>query len=442
MRISPAQALRVLLAQVVALPPLAPLLLGLGAWLVLPPTPAAADPAACAQLLRQAQDLLAEAEVQAQRGYRGKSEGIAQRGLQLVDRAASLCPGEREVPNLGVQLAVFARDPQRGVAYLQIYARSTPYGERDAQLHYLRGLVEVRLLGRPDLGMRSLERMQALTPGLLPTQRDSLYYEALMNYGGALALDGRHEEALKLQRAAESVAKRTGKVARARRARASVGITMSYAERFEEAAAIFLELEQQEPLNPIWPYQRGLMLAHMSRFDAAILAYRASLERQVGWQDEPDILKDLARARMRLGNCLRLKAGSLPRGPEREALEQEALRELKTYAEQQPKEAVGQLWVGIHYYEVDRPLEALPWFERAFALDPDCERTLDYMIQAHMRAGVPVPPGQPLPPEAEMAAWQAKLAAWRKEKEAGSEKRALILKERSRRLGDATGGCL
>jgi tetratricopeptide (TPR) repeat protein len=416
------------------------------ALLLLATGPAAslsAEDSDCLPILQQAEQMLVEAEGLLTRGADAKAQGVAIRGLGLVDRAAALCPGSLDVPRLGVLLSVFAGDSARGREWLARYAASTAHRDRDPQLHYLKALVEVRLVGRPDLAIRSLERMQALAPGVLTSQRDSLYYEALMAHGLALAAEGRHDEAMRLQDAAESLARRTGKPGRARRARAAKAVSLGQDQRFLEASTIFRSLAQEEPQSPIWPYQLGLMLGHLLDHDGAIAAYRHSLELQPGFQAAPDVLADLARARMRLGNSLRLKAGRMADAAAREALVAEGLQELSRYQQENPRDPLGAFWLGVLCFEDrDKPLEALGWFERAFALDPDCPTTLDYLIQAHARAGGPVPPDQPAASPEAMAAWEAKGEAWRKDRDENADRRKKVLDERVRKTGDESGGCM
>ena len=387
---------------------------------------------------------LAEAEAQTLRGQDAKAEGVARRALPLVDRAFALCPDSRDAAGMGVLLAAVARDAERGQAWLARYQELTPYGERDPQLHYFRAVVEVRLISRPELAVRSLERMQALAPALHAPQRDTLYYEALLQHGSALSAEGRHPEALRLFKSAEGVARRGGKTVRERRARAMVGITYDLDDRHKEAAQVFRKLHEEDPASPVWAYQLGLSLAQLFDYEGAILAYRISIERQQGYQDAPSVLDDLSRARLRLGNCLRLRAGGMsPEAPARDQLLTEALAELTRYREARPRDPLGPLWIGVLYYEErDQPLVALGWFEQAFALDPECESTLDYLINAHNRAGGPVPPDAPEPSEAQWAAWRAKGEAWRKDKADNGERRRQVLDERARRTGDRSGGCM
>lgn len=402
-----------------------------------------ADDQACLPLLEQAQGLLAEAEQATRQGLEAKAQGIAIRGLALLDRAGQLCPDNSDVAGRGVLLAAFAGNVDRGLAWLERYTALSRLGERDPRVHYLRAVVEVRLIGRPDQGVRSLERMQALDPGLHAEQRDLLYYEALLGSAALLGVEGRHAEALRLQQAAEALARRGGKQARARRARALAGMTLAADERHGEAAELFRGLRAEEPTHPAWPYHLGLMLAQLLNYDEAIDCYRASLQLQAGWQDRPEVLADLGRARLRLGNCLRLKASRLAPGPERERLVVEAQQQLERFCSEWPKDALGPFWLGVlAYEEKDRPLEALAHFERAYALDPDCSTTLDYMLNAHARAGGPVPPDQPEPDAAAMAAWRAKGEAWRTEQQAGAQRRKDVLDARVRKTGDPSGGCL
>jgi|GEM_PF-4562652 len=425
------------------MPPPRLLTLFLGLSLCVLPPALRADESQCRLLLSQAQEMLAEAEAQTLRGQDAKAEGVALRALPLVDRAFALCPDNRDAAGIGVLLATMARDAERGQAWLARYQEMTPYGEQDPQLHYFRAVVEVRLISRPELAVRSLERMQALAPSLHVSQRDTLYYEALLLHGSALSVQGRHPEALRLFRSAEGVARRGGKTGRERRARAMLGISYGLDDRHKEAAQVFRQLHEEDPTSPVWPYQLGLALAQVFDYEGAISAYRISIERQQGYQDAPSVLEDLSRARLRLGNCLRLRAGSMsPENPTRERLLTEALAELTRYHEARPDDPLGPLWIGVLYYEErNQPLVALRWYEQAFALDPECESTLDHLIHAHSRAGAPVPPSAPEPSEAQWTAWRAKGEAWRKDKAEGAERRKKVLDERARRTGDPTGGC-
>ncbi len=426
------------------MPPPRLLLLILGLLLGTSSQSLRAEDPQCQTLLAQAQEMLSEAEAQTLRGQEAKAEGVARRALPLVDRAFGLCPDSRDAAGLGVLLATFAREIERGELWLARYQELTPYGERDPQLHYFRAVVEVRLISRPDLAVRSLERMQALAPTLHTGQRDTLYYEALMLRGTALRAEGRYPEALRLFQSAERVAQRAGKTARERRARAMVGITYDMDARHKEAAQVFRQLHEEDPTSPVWPYQLGLSLAQLLDYEGAIKAYRISIERQQGYHDSPAVLDELLRTRLRLGNCLRLSAGRMsPEAPQREELLVEALAQLTRYRELRPNDPLGPLWTGVLYYEErNQPLIALGWFEKAFALDPECETTLEYLIQGHNRAGGPVPPDAPEPSEAELQAWRAKGEAWRKDKTENADRRKKLLDARVRATGDQSGGCL
>lgn len=425
------------------LPPrLLPLVLGL--ILCALPRALRADDPQCQALLAQAQEMLGEAEALTLRGQEAKAEGVARRALPLVARAFGVCPDSRDAAGLGVLLSAFAREAERGQQWLARYQELTPYGERDPQLHYFRAVVEVRLISRPELAVRSLERMQALAPALHESQRDTLYYEALMLHGTALKAEGRYPEALRLFQSAERVARRGGKTGRERRARAMQGVTYDMDARYEEAASVFRQLHEEDPTSPVWTYQLGLSLAQLLDYEGAIRVYRLSIERQQGYQDSPQVLDELLRTRLRLGNCLRLSAGRMsPQAPQRESLLTEALAQLTQYREARPKDPLGPLWIGVLYYEErNQPLVALGHFEQAFALDPECETTLEYLIQAHNRAGGPVPPDAPEPSEAEWQAWRAKGEAWRKDKTENAERRRQRLDARARATGDQSGGCL
>ena len=403
---------------------------------------ATADDSACTALLQQASVVLGEAEQQHEKANPAAAARRAGDALAIVDRAYSLCPRNRDVCSLGVIGAVYADKWETGRLWLDRYTALTPYGERDAQLHYLRALVEARLVHRPDLALRSLERMQALAPYLFPAQRDTLYFESLMNHGNALKRALQYEDAIKHFQTAALVARRAGKPAKARAARVNIAITHLQASRFQEAADLWTELRKEEPDNPIWSYQQGLALANMSRFQEAIEAYRHSIAHQIKFEAAPDVKAEIQRARLRLGNCLKLRSIQAADPVERKKLLAEGQRELEAYVKDQPEDPLGHLWLGVLLYDEHNDFHAaIPHFTRAFRLDEMCEVALRYLVLAYERAGGPKGAAPGAPTEAEVAKWNEELAALRKDLEEKKDIRKKALEERTLLTGDLHGGC-
>jgi tetratricopeptide (TPR) repeat protein len=404
--------------------------------------PAAGDDSACQALLQQANVVINEAARLSDDDNAAKAARRAGDALEIVDRAFSLCPRSRDVCSLGVIGAVYANRWEVGRLWLERYAGLSPYGERDAQLHYLRALVEARLVHRPDLALRSLERMQALAPFLFPTQRDRLYYEALMDHGNALKRAQQYEDAIKHFQAAALVGRRTGKPARVRGAKINIAITYLQGSKFQEAADLWAELRKEEPDNPIWSYQHGLALANMTRFQEAIAAYRHSIAKQPGFKASSDVLAEIQRARLRLGNCLKLRSEQTPDPVQREKLLAEGQRELEAYVTANPMDPVGHLWLGVLLYDAHRDFHgAIPRFREAHRLDPWCETALRYLIQAYEWAGGPKATKEGGPTAEQVAAWKAEQEALRKDLEEKKDERKKVLDERTLLTGDLHGGC-
>lgn len=418
------------------------LLAGAGLLLAAPASCLAEDPA-CAPLVRQMESLLAQAERAQDTGYANKAQSLALQGLELVERATSVCPQDRHPVGVGVLLCVFAGDLARAEGYLARFEQATPYGDRDPQLHFLRGQVQLRLMLRPDLTLRSVERMQAVAPEFYEAAREALYYDALVAQAAIFARDDRFSEGINLLAGATALARRRGNLAKERNALAQTAMLLSRDDRHDKALDIWRRLRQADPESPIWSYHEGLVLAIMMRPAEAIPSYRHALEKMQGFPGPPGIMADLARARLRMGNCLRLLASSASDPAERARLLKQALEELTRYHQEQPKDALGALWIGVlHYEELDDAATALPWFEKAFGLDPDCEAFLDFCLRAYDRLGAPPGLEGRAPTAEEQAAWEAKGAAWRKDRLENEKRRAAVKRARERDSGDSTGGCL
>lgn len=423
--------------------PLAPILAALLLVVSLVPGLAAAEDGSCTALLNQASVVIAEAEKAFEKANTAQAVRRADDALQIVDRAFSLCPGNRDVCALGVLGAVYANKWDAGNQWLERYTALTPYGERDPQLHWLRALVEARLVRRPDLAIRSLERMQALAPFLFPAQRDTLYFESLLARGNQLKLAQQYDEALKHFQTAAMVGRRSGNLRRVRIARVNMAITYLQDGRHAEAAELWAGLRKEEPDNPIWSYQHGLVLANMTHFPEAIEAYRHSIAKQPGFTAAaPDELVEIRRARLRLGNCLKITSDAITDPVKKEQVLSEGQRELEQFVAENPKDPLGHLWLGILLYDLRRDFYgAIAAFKASFDLDPMCETALRYLLLAYKLAGGPRGAVPGAPTEAEVKAWNDALAAHEKDFDENHAKRKKVLDARVAQTGDVQGGC-
>lgn len=421
----------------------AALLAGLLGGLVGGGRPAGADDQVCRGWIRQAAQSLAESERLTEAGDTVKARNLADQVLGLLERAHDHCPGSLEVSGQGVVAAVFAADLPRARTWLERYGAANAYGERDPQIHYLRALIDLRLAGRPDTALRALERMQGLAPALHAAQRETLYYEALLLWGAQLADRELYEEAGRQFQTAALVARRMERPSKERRARANAAIVLLRSRRYEDAGRVFEQLRQEEPANPLWTYQLGQAYAYQFRYQEAVEAYRLCLAAQAGWRDTPALEAELGKARLRLGNCLRVLAGRESDAARREALLTEGEAVLRAYLAAAPRDPLGPKWLGVLLFEErDDPLAALPLFEASFQLDPWCENTLRYLIRCHDRAPGPPTPGGREPTPEELAAWTAKRKAWEADLVERAQARKDTIRERAALTADLEGGCM
>ena len=405
---------------------------------------AGADEGDCRVLLEQARQWVQEAERRAEQGDVPKSKAAAIQALPLAEKAFARCPGTSDALvacSMGVFAAVYEDDYTSGRTWLDRYTTRTPYGERDPHLHYLRALVQARLVKRFDLALRSLEKMHALEPRFEPRRRDLLYLDTLMRYGNELSKAGQYDDAIRQFQTAALVARRIGNLAREHTARAYVGLTFKRDDRYKEAADIFRDLHKEAPENPIWSYHLGLVLASLNQFPQAIDAYRHSLAKQATSAVAPEHRADLARARLRLGNCLKIHGLSLEPAQRAKHLEM-ALQELKTYTAEHPKDMLGHLYIGMLLYEEHHDFAgALAYFREAFRLDWKCENALRFLLNAHEQLAGPPKPGGAAPTADEQAAWKSERAALTKDLEENGEKRKEAIAAVAQETGDVSGGC-
>lgn len=410
------------------------LLILAGAAHLLPLAPAHADPTVEAYLQRGAGHLQ-QAEQLRRQGRREEARTQAREAEQFFQAALDHAPDEPRAALLGGQAAVFAGDLEAARRWIERYRLLSTQGDRDPQLLLLMALTEVEVAGRPAVALGHLRRMQALAPRVAATQRDLLMYQSLDAYAYELAHVEGFEEATRLYRAAQVVARRLGHGRKLMAARINEAIMLQRASRHEEAQALYEALRQEEPSNPVWTMSVAVCLGDQNRFEEAIPLYRKVIAMGIPEEARAEDVLSLRRAWLRLGNCYRLVAGRSPEPTLAARLAREAQKAFETYIDLAPGDPLGYRWLGALLYEqIDDPYAAEPHLRRAHALDPLCADSLRSLIQIHSKYP---PPGEPT--EEARAAWAAPLEAWQRELDEGVEMRKRALEARERENG--VDGC-
>ena len=332
---------------------------------------------------------------------------------------------------LGTHAAVIGQNASRARAWVAMVRERSPYGERDPDYQFLRALVDLRIERQPALAVRRLIRMQALNDRSHPVQRDLLLWDALGQHGWRLLLDDRVDLALHRFKAAAYVARRLGHADKVLTARANYALGLQHDNRMDESQEAFEALHREDPTHPAWNLHLAMCLGSQHKFAEAIPFYRTAIARHVlgsGLRLEAD----LRRARLRLGNCLRLVAQATPDPSAQQQLFDEAETWLRTYIDLEPDEPLGPMWLGTLFFDdLERPYDALPLFERAFELDELCVQPLRRMIQ--IRSNYPPPDG------VTVQAWRGPVAALKRNLAEGAERRRLALEARAKQRGN--NGC-
>lgn len=404
------------------------LLLSPSAWSLVSTADADTDPATMQRLLERGVRELQRAERAATQQEPSVAKRYAREAESTFRAALELDPREHRAALLGAQAAVFARDLKGARSWAAKYRALTPYGERDPDLHYLRALIDLRVADRPDLAINHLRRMQAINARVRPAQRDLLLWDALDRHGWLLVRTGKPDVAQRQFLTAERVARRLGHTNKQKSSRANYAIALQHENRQTEAQEIFESLLAAEPDSMVWNLYLALCLGKQHKFEEAIPHYRKAVERHKPGAGPKRLEAELRKARLRLGNCYRFAAQGARDPALAKRLFADARTSIQAYIDLEPKSAVGYSWMGTLYFDdLEQPYNALPMFERAFALDPMCVQPLRRMIQ--IRRNYPPPAG------VAEETWRAPVAALEKDLSEGAVRRKAALDERKHTTG-------
>lgn len=394
-------------------------------------------------LLRQGHQMLKQAQRAYLQGDTKEQHGYAARAEQFFLQAARLPERDLRAFLLGGQAAAFKGNLQAGQRWIALYRRATPYGEKDPDLAYLRAFVGYFGGGSPDVAINNLKRMFALNARVRPLERDTLWYSALMDRAAAHIVRGANHLAVQDYREAARLSKMHRWEAKRQAALGSAGIALRIATRYTEAHEVFKALLETNPKSPLWHWQQGMVYAEEHRFQEAIEAYRRVIRLRQQDRVDPTTLASTAAAHLRLANCIRnITRPDLP-AKRRDAMLQEAQRNLEAYVKLVPEDANGHKWLGTYWYDDrDQPHKAIPHFEKARELDPMCSPPLRSLVQIYTRHRPEREAGQSdADYEQAVAAWEARRDTYAKELEEGAEERAAEMRRREARNGKDNTNC-
>ena len=399
------------------------------------PRRVSADETALRHLLDRATQVLREAEAYRAAGRRELARDRARRATSLLAQADRLGPDDAAVAFLSVQAAVFAEDAPAARRWITQYARRSPYGEKDPNLHYARAMVSLRLDGRADQAVQGLERMAMLSPRGLTRPANVLRYEALTTLAGRLGDAGHVRDAVRRFEEASQVARRLADPSREAAARANAGITLLAYGHPAEAEPLFAGLHGRQPADPVFATYLGRCLRLQERFaEAAAVLEPAAAAGDAGRVAPPHVglvgeaWLELGIAR--LGIALREVDG------DRRARTLEAARQaFERFTTIAPRSAEGWHRLGrLLAEDLDLPLEAIHPLERAHGLDPACDGALRLLLVIAGR--VAAPPAGETP-----GSWGARRAGWERELEENVD-RWRAERERRRKASRAgSDGC-
>lgn len=402
--------------------------------LLLAPTTAAADDATYKRLMERATGILREAESLTAAGRTEAARAQARRAAALIGQADRLRPGDTAAAFLGVQAAVFAGDATAARQWIARYAKRTPYGERDPNLHYARAMTLLLLAGRPADAAKSLDRMAEVSRGSLTRPANVLRYRALTEWARSLADAGQGDEAVRQFRRASDVARRLGDPAREAAARANGAITLLESGRPKDAEALLTRLHAQHPANPVFAYHLGRSLRLLGRHDEAVRVLGEAAAAVDQGRVEARHAALLHRAHLERGIALRLQAEASPDPARRTSLREEGRLAFERYTVLEPRVAEGWHRLGrLLVEDLQRPLDAIAPLEQARTLDPVCDGALRLLLRIADRQG---------PPEGSTAeAWAKRGKAWAKDLATNANEWAEARDQRRRRSRTGEDGC-
>lgn len=387
------------------------------AVLVLAPGTGHADEATRTRLVERAVVVLAEAESHYHAGRKTRASDLARQARTLVEQADRLRSGGLDTALLGVQTSVFADDLVGARSWLERYAKRTPYGKRDANLHYAHGLILLFLEGRPGQAVEALDRMTAVSPRGPTRAQSLLHYAALMADGMRLVQTHQGDEALVCFQRATRLARKMKARRKELAARANAGITLQQFGQAAESERVFRALHSEDPESPLWSWYLGRSLVLQERFPEAVPFFE-HLAQKVDQGRAPPSHADLfVRAWLELGRsrCGQARRETDP-GRRTEALEK-ARRAFTRFTVLAPDVAEGWFRLGRLLYETfEEPYAAMGPLGKAHDLDPACDGSLRLLIRIAARHGPP-PREDAAAMEEAVRAWDQRRRTWEEEME-------------------------
>jgi tetratricopeptide (TPR) repeat protein len=324
-----------------------------------------------------------------------------------------------------VLAGILARDLGVAQRWLERFGERNAGGARDLDLHYLQGRVRLQLEGRPDLALESFERMAAIDPKSRADERDRLALRAVSEQARRLSEAENYMALADLYRRAVAIARRRGDARMEAVASTNLALALQLDDRFTEAVEIFEGLRKKEPENPYWPWRWGENLAHQTKWAEAIPLYEETIRLLEAGKGDAAQIPEMNRVHLRLANCRRILAGAEPSPEKRADLLEKARRGFVRYGEIAPRDPRGLHWMGVLLQEeLGKPYDAIPFFQRAYALDPVCDAALRHLVQIHRR--------NPPPPDVSQETWDERAAAYEKDLEEHGEARAAARRARLR----------
>ncbi len=401
------------------------------------PSVVRADGTTYENLVQQGQRFLAQAQAAHVAGKADEQFSFARKAEDKFLDAVRVQGNDARTYGFGCMAAAFRGDAGAAQQWFLKYRALTPYGDRDPEVHYLKAFVFVFATKHGGRAVDALNKMRALDPRYQPRRRDTLLYVARMGHGATLLRQEHYADAIKQYNEAARVAKAYGWLRKELAALGSVGVALWVGKRSLEAVEHFEMLTTRDPENVLWHWQKGLAYASQHRYQDAVPVYEKVIALRKAGKDVPKHAQELDLVWLRLGNCLRNVASRASDKTKQTELYDAAKKHFDTYIKMRPKDPRGHRWMGMLYYpDRERPYEALPHYKRAFALDRDCDVSLRYMHQIHLRH--PAPPDS-TPEEAK--AWAELAETYGKDIEDGKELRAkrIAAREAASQLGES--GC-
>ncbi len=393
-------------------------------------------PKAAAEILRPGLEWLQRAHLARSRGEEAKQKSAALRAVSEFASVSKADPKDPQPVFLAVQAAALCADPEKARTWLARYEQVSPSGEQDPELHYLRAQVALFSSARPDLAVDALRRMFTINPAHRAPARDQLYYDALLAHGAALVHQGAFEKGIDRFQRAQELAHSNRWSHKDLAARGNIAVALRRALRMSEALELLGKLISENPRNVQWHWERALNEAAQLKYAEAIKSYRKVENLRKTADADSVAARETAQVYLRLGNCLRNSVTA--RMPKKvwEGRLSEAQMHLEKYVALEPKDARGHRWLGTYWLENrDQPHRAIPHYQRAHTLDPDCATSLRNLVQIYARHGPQAGTGE------SDATWEKQRAAYAKDLAEGEQRRAAALQAREKRLGRGVTGC-